>query len=75
MPCVQDAEDDVRAVAADALLPVAPELVKRNSDVAATIERILWDILPDTSGDLNLSTGNPLHTLGVYTVLMRTSSF
>jgi hypothetical protein len=54
---VQDVEDDIRAVAADALLPAAAAIVAGQESVLLELKSILWNTLL-TLEDLNLSTGN-----------------
>jgi len=53
---VQDTEDDIRAVASDALLPASAAIVAGQSSVLAQLKGILWDTLL-TLEDLSLSTG------------------
>ena len=52
----QDRDDDVRAVAAAALLPLAPLLVARRPPQLPVLQASLWDILLD-SEELSPSTG------------------
>ena len=59
---VQDTEDDIRAVAADALLPASAAVVAGQSSVLAQLKAILWDTLL-TLEDLSLSTGHFLRQL------------
>ena len=54
--CAQDADDDVRAVAAEALLPVASAVVDGEQATLRKLRNVLWDILL-TLEDLSLSTG------------------
>ena len=50
---MQDQSDDVRAVAAEALLPLAPALAEHPPHA---LQQILWDILLDVE-ELSPSTG------------------
>jgi TATA-binding protein-associated factor len=52
---LEDPDDDVRAVAADALLPTATSLVALDDQVLNSIVMLLWDILLDLD-DLSPST-------------------
>jgi hypothetical protein len=49
------AQDDVRAVAAEALIPAAAALVRLNNQMMHSIVMLLWDILLDLD-DLSPST-------------------
>lgn len=61
---LQDADDDVRAVAADALLPVAAKLCQCALAVRQEIVKLLWDALLDVD-ELSPSLGEvPSHLLG-----------
>ncbi len=53
---VQDSDDDVRAVAAEALLPVAAQLASMRAASSAALSTQLWDILLDVD-ELSPSTG------------------
>ena len=53
---MQDADDDVRAVAAEALLPVAEQLAAMPAASIAALQDQLWDILLDVE-ELSPSTG------------------
>lgn len=57
--CSQDREDDVRAVSAEALLPVVSLLAQQRSQAASEVEDALWDLLLDVD-DLSVSTGASL---------------
>ncbi len=59
----QDGDDDVRAVAAEALLPVAAQLASMPATSSAALSNQLWDILLDVD-ELSPSTGAaaPHHT-------------
>lgn len=52
---LEDPDDDVRAVAADALLPTAASLVELDDQMLNSIVMLLWDILLDLD-DLSPST-------------------
>lgn len=59
---LQDKDDDVRAVAAEALLPVAPPLAADPSPTAAAVRQLLWDILL-TLEDLSPATASVMTLL------------
>lgn len=50
-----DPDDDVRAVAAEALIPTAPFIVRLHPQTLNSIVMLLWDILLDLD-DLSPST-------------------
>lgn len=52
---LEDADDDVRAVSADALIPTAAAIVSLKSEILHSIVMLLWDILLDLD-DLSPST-------------------
>lgn len=52
---LEDPDDDVRAVAAEALIPSAAELVSLKDSTLNSIVMLLWDILLDLD-DLSPST-------------------
>jgi TATA-binding protein-associated factor len=52
---LEDPDDDVRAVAAEALIPAADSLVRLNDQILHPIVVLLWDILLDLD-DLSPST-------------------
>ena len=54
---LQDTEDDVRAVSADALLPVADLLAGQDEVSIAPLTSALWDALLDMD-ELSPSTGD-----------------
>jgi TATA-binding protein-associated factor len=56
---LQDDDDDVRAVAAEALVPIAATLSASTDASVAEMRRILWDILLDLE-DFSMSTGQSL---------------
>lgn len=52
---LEDPDDDVRAVAAEALIPAASSIVTLDDSVLHSIVKLLWDILLDLD-DLSPST-------------------
>ncbi|KAF9587389.1 hypothetical protein IFM89_002029 [Coptis chinensis] len=58
---LEDLDDDVRAVSADALIPAAASIVS-HSQMLQTIVMLLWDILLDLD-DLSPSTSRSMPTL------------
>lgn len=54
---LQDSEDDVRAVSADALLPVANLLASQDQVTIAPLTSALWNALLDVD-ELSPSTGD-----------------
>lgn len=52
---LEDPDDDVRAVAADALIPAADSIVSLRGQTLHSIVMLLWDILLDLD-DLSPST-------------------
>lgn len=52
---LEDPDDDVRAVAADALIPAAAAIVSLQGQALHSIVMLLWDILLDLD-DLSPST-------------------
>lgn len=56
---LEDPDDDVRAVAADALIPTASSIVSLKSQILRSIVMLLWDILLDLD-DLSPSTSRYL---------------
>ncbi|XP_057511229.1 LOW QUALITY PROTEIN: TATA-binding protein-associated factor BTAF1 [Actinidia eriantha] len=59
---LEDADDDVRAVAADALLPSAAAIVSQKGLTLHSIVMLLWDILLDLD-DLSPSTSSVMNLL------------
>lgn len=55
--CLQDSEDDVCAVSAEALLPVAHLLARQSGNVIDSLTSALWDALLEVD-ELNPSTGD-----------------
>ncbi|XP_077236335.1 ROOT GROWTH DEFECTIVE 3 isoform X2 [Tasmannia lanceolata] len=59
---LEDPDDDVRAVAADALIPTAASVVSLNGQILHSIVMLLWDILLDLD-DLSPSTSSVMNLL------------
>lgn len=59
---LEDPDDDVRAVAADALLPCAAAIVSQKGSTLHSIVMLLWDILLDLD-DLSPSTSSVMNLL------------
>ena len=59
-----DRDDDVRAVAASCLLPVASHLVEQIPDSLHRVLRVLWNCLSDMKDDLSSSVGAVMDLLG-----------
>ncbi|XP_075109264.1 TATA-binding protein-associated factor BTAF1 isoform X1 [Nicotiana tabacum] len=59
---LEDPDDDVRAVAADALIPTAASVVSLNGQLLHSIIMLLWDILLDLD-DLSPSTSSVMNLL------------
>ncbi|KAJ3671154.1 hypothetical protein LUZ60_008580 [Juncus effusus] len=59
---LEDPDDDVRAVAADALIPTAASLVSLDDQMLNSIVMLLWDILLDLD-DLSPSTSSVMNLL------------
>ena len=55
--CLQDSEDDVCAVSAEAMLPVAHLLAHQSGDVIDSLTTALWDALLEVD-ELNPATGD-----------------
>ena len=58
-----DGDDDVRAVSAATLIPIAEDLVRLRSDRLHAIVNIVWDCLSEIGDDLSASTGNIMDLL------------
>ena len=56
--CVQDPNDDVRAVAAEALIPISGPLASASPALLVQLRQQLWDMLLEVE-DLSPSTGQP----------------
>ncbi|GAB2275349.1 btaf1 RNA polymerase II, B-TFIID transcription factor-associated, 170kDa [Dionaea muscipula] len=59
---LEDPDDDVRAVAADALIPAASVIVSHKDEALHSIIMLLWDILLDLD-DLSPSTSSVMNLL------------
>ncbi|KAI3756166.1 hypothetical protein L1987_55982 [Smallanthus sonchifolius] len=59
---LEDPDDDVRAVAADALIPTASAIVSLSGQMLHSIVMLLWDILLDLD-DLSPSTSSVMNLL------------
>ncbi|KAK8964573.1 putative chromatin-remodeling complex ATPase chain [Platanthera guangdongensis] len=59
---LEDPDDDVRAVAAESLIPAAPAIVSLNDRTLHSIVMLLWDILLDLD-DLSPSTSSVMNLL------------
>lgn len=59
-----DKDDDVRAVAASCLLPVAGHLVEQIPDMLEQVLVVLWHCLSDMKDDLSSSVGAVMDLLG-----------
>lgn len=57
MQALEDNDDDVRAVAAGTLIPIAQEIVELRPTVLNDLIMIIWDCLSSLSDDLSASTG------------------
>lgn len=57
---LEDPDDDVRAVAAEALIPAAAAIVDVNGQILHDIIMLLWDILLDLD-DLSPSTSRSFY--------------
>lgn len=64
---LEDPDDDVRAVAADALLPTAASLVALDDQILNSIVMLLWDILLDLD-DLSPSTSRSLYYFPLFSM-------
>ncbi|KAL1974098.1 hypothetical protein VTN31DRAFT_5658 [Thermomyces dupontii] len=57
MKGLADYDDDVRAVSAATLIPIAEELVSSRGDTISSLINIVWDCLSNLQDDLSASTG------------------
>ena len=62
---LSDHDDDVRAVAANCLLPIAGHLVEYLPDSLDQVLIVLWQCLNDMKDDLNCSVGAVMDLLGM----------
>ncbi|CAG8530565.1 8145_t:CDS:10 [Ambispora leptoticha] len=60
---LKDADDDVRAVAASILLPIADSFIKLSAHNIPEVVTVLWDCLKDLKDDLTASTANVMDLL------------
>ena len=58
-----DLDDDVRAVSAATLIPIAEELVHMRPNLLPSLMNIVWDCLSDLRDDLSSSTGQVMDLL------------
>ena len=58
-----DVDDDVRAVSAATLAPIAKDFVALRPDALETLINIVWDCLSDLRDDLSASTGSVMDLL------------
>ena len=63
--CAQDSQEDVRAVSAEALLPIAAELSSHGGPAVQDILRALWETLAEVD-DLSACAGGTLQRLLVF---------
>jgi TATA-binding protein-associated factor len=68
---LSDRDDDVRAVAASCLLPIAAYLVKQIPESLDRVLVVLWNCLSDMKDDLNSSVGAVMDLLGESNVTYR----
>lgn len=59
-----DKDDDVRAVAASCLLPIAGQIVETLPEALESVLVILWSCLRDMKDDLSSSVGAVMDLLG-----------
>jgi TATA-binding protein-associated factor len=58
-----DFDDDVRAVSAATLTPIAEDLVRLRPNLLQSLMNIVWDCLSESRDDLSASTGNVMDLL------------
>jgi TATA-binding protein-associated factor len=63
MKGLADFDDDVRAVSAATLIPIAEELVKSRPGSLSALINIVWDCLSNLQDDLSASTGSVMDLL------------
>ena len=63
MKGLSDYDDDVRAVSAATLLPIADDLVHLRPQLLNSLMNLVWDCLSDLRDDLSASTGNVMDLL------------
>lgn len=75
---LSDRDDDVRAVAATCLLPIAGHIVERLPDLLDKVLAVLWACLRDMKDDLSSSVGAVMDLLGtcdLRTISLNSSNF
>jgi len=65
MNSLGDKDDDVRAVAASCLLPIASSLVEHLPEALDRVLLVLWNCLSDMKDDLSSSVGAVMELLGM----------
>jgi TATA-binding protein-associated factor len=68
---LKDRDDDVRAVAASILIPIADSFVSHSSNKIPEIVSVLWDCLKDLKDDLTASTASVMDFLGMYMLIIK----
>jgi TATA-binding protein-associated factor len=63
LKCLGDEDDDVRAVSAATLIPVADEVVSMKPEILGQLITIIWDCISNLSDDLSSSTGSVMDLL------------
>jgi TATA-binding protein-associated factor len=63
MRCLEDEDDDVRAVSAATLIPIAKEIVTTRPEILDHLILIVWSCLSNLSDDLSSSTGSVMDLL------------
>ena len=58
-----DVDDDVRAVSAATLIPIAAEVVTLRPAIVRDVVQVIWDCLADVKDDLSASTGSVMDLL------------
>ena len=58
-----DVDDDVRAVSATTLIPIAAEIVTLRPAIVRDVVQVIWDCLADVKDDLSASTGSVMDLL------------
>jgi TATA-binding protein-associated factor len=63
MSCLADDDDDVRAVSAATLTPIAKDIVESRPIILDQLIQIIWNCLSNLGDDLSASTGNVMDLL------------
>lgn len=63
MSCLADEDDDVRAVSAATLTPIAKDIVESRPNILDQLIQIIWNCLSSLGDDLSASTGNVMDLL------------